>query len=103
MIYSVYILYSDTSDRYYIGHTGNVEKRLYEHNNPEVQTKYTSKYLPWRIVAHIEVSQDRGEAMKLERFIKQQKSRNFIESLIANQKDIEFIEKLMSSALSKSQ
>ncbi|WP_373398424.1 GIY-YIG nuclease family protein [Algoriphagus halophilus] len=29
----VYILYSDSKDRYYIGQTENLEERLFQHNS----------------------------------------------------------------------
>jgi len=33
-MFYVYILYSQKYDRYYIGHSPDVDKRLKEHNNP---------------------------------------------------------------------
>ena len=35
-MYSVYILYSESADKYYIGHTENIDKRIHQHNNPPV-------------------------------------------------------------------
>ncbi|MFO7841503.1 MAG: GIY-YIG nuclease family protein, partial [Fidelibacterota bacterium] len=32
-MYFTYILYSETSDRYYIGYTSDLSKRLEKHNN----------------------------------------------------------------------
>jgi len=58
-----------------------VESRVFEHNsNPRMS--FTHKYRPWELVALFEVGDNRGIAMKIERFIKQQKSRNFIIKLI---------------------
>jgi putative endonuclease len=39
MTFYVYILFSPASDKYYIGHTPDVEKRLYEHNHPQEVSK----------------------------------------------------------------
>ncbi|MCZ7611485.1 MAG: GIY-YIG nuclease family protein [Ignavibacterium sp.] len=33
MNYSVYIIYSESSDLHYIGHTSNLEDRLLRHNS----------------------------------------------------------------------
>jgi putative endonuclease len=67
-MFYVYILYSSKSDRYYIGHTSNVYRRLEEHNNPLKTTKYTSKHLQWRMELFFEISESRGEARLVERF-----------------------------------
>ena len=32
-MYFVYILFSEKLDRYYVGTTGDVERRLFEHNS----------------------------------------------------------------------
>ncbi len=48
MSYKLYILQSLTKDRYYIGHTNNIERRLSEHNSG--QTKSTKAYIPWKLV-----------------------------------------------------
>ena len=82
-MYSVYILYSDSSDKYYIGHTENIDKRLHQHNNPIEYSKYTSKHLPWTLVVNIPKYATRAEAMKVEKFIKKQKSKKFIQDIIS--------------------
>jgi len=75
----VYVLQSLKNGRYYIGYSGNVERRLAEHNAGEVRaTRYG---LPWRL-AHTEVCQDAREARKREYYLKSQKSRRYIEGLI---------------------
>src|SRR5664280_1529752 len=47
-VFYVYILYSPKSDRYYVGHTNDIDRRLEEHNHPREAFKYTSKHLPWK-------------------------------------------------------
>jgi putative endonuclease len=88
-MFLVYILYSEKFDKFYVGHTDDLERRLVEHN--EICTSsYTVKYRPWKLAAHFTVGPERGLAMKVERFIKMQKSRAFILSII-DQKEIGFI------------
>ena len=59
MSYIVYILFSESGGRYYIGHTQDIETRLIQHNNG--QGKFTSKYAPWNLVWSISMS-SRGDA-----------------------------------------
>jgi len=47
-MYYVYILYSKTSDLYYVGYSDNPEGRLIEHNTKPLNT-FTSKHRPWII------------------------------------------------------
>ena len=47
-MYQVYILCSLLKQRYYVGHTSNLVKRLAEHNAG--RTKSTKSYLPWQVV-----------------------------------------------------
>jgi len=83
MTYYVYILYSKTSDIYYVGQTNDVDKRIEQHNDPH-GSSYTSKHQPWILVKKIEVGKSRGDAIKIEKFIKKQKSRTFIERIVQN-------------------
>jgi len=71
-MYYIYILYSERSDKYYIGYTSDYQRRLTEHNTTERST-YTSKHRPWRLEAVFECGESESEAMKLEAFIKKQK------------------------------
>ena len=81
-VFYIYVLYSNRSDRYYTGLTSDVERRLHEHNNPTKFDKYTPKHLPWELKLSFACSELRGEALIIERFIKKQKSRFFIDNLI---------------------
>jgi len=77
----VYILYSKSIDQYYVGHTQNMEDRLFRHNNSG--SKSTKKTNDWQIV-HLENFPDKSSAYKREMEIKKKKSRKFIEALIPN-------------------
>ena len=79
-MFTLYILYSKTIDRYYVGYTNDFERRLSEHNR--IKHKYTDIGIPWRLV-HSEIYPSKKEAMLRERFIKSRKSKQFIIDLIA--------------------
>jgi putative endonuclease len=78
-MYFVYILKSQTYQRYYIGSTENKEKRLSNHNAGKV--KSTKSYKPWEII-RIEKYDTKTEALKRERQIKSYKGGNAFKKLI---------------------
>jgi putative endonuclease len=78
-MYIVYILYSESLDSYYVGYTNSLDRRLSEHNRKK--GKYTDRGIPWAL-AYSESYDRKGEAMERERFIKKQKSKSFIVTLI---------------------
>ena len=98
-MFYIYILFSKSSDRYYIGHTSNVLRRLEEHNNPAEFSKYTAKGIPWSLVLSFEISHSRGEALKVEKFLKRQKNRSFIQRLISQNGNNEFFTNLIKNIL----
>ena len=78
--HQTYIIYSKTSDRYYIGSTSvGIDLRLERHN--QGCTKSTKPGLPW-VLKYVKSFDSKSGALKWERFIKKQKSRIFIEKLI---------------------
>ena len=79
MMYIVYILYSASADRYYVGCTNDINRRLKEHNR--IKGKYTDRGIPWEL-RYTEEFATREEARKREAFIKNKKSRVYIEELI---------------------
>jgi len=78
MAFFVYIIYSVEKDKYYIGQTENVEKRLLEHNlrknlgTNDWQIKYTESF------------ETRSDALKREVEIKNKKRRAYLETLISS-------------------
>ena len=80
VMFTLYILYSKTIDRYYVGYTNDFERRLSEHNR--IKHKYTDSGIPW-ILVHSEVYLTRKEARHREKFIKSKKSKQFIIELIS--------------------
>lgn len=79
MNFYVYILYSDVHDRFYIGQTNDLEKRLDRHNKGYV--KSTKAYKPWRLL-YYEKYNSRSEAMKREGYLKSLKSKAALKDLI---------------------
>ena len=78
-MWKVYIIYSEKIDRYYTGVTDNVAWRLQRHNDG--WGKYTKRGIPW-IVVYTEDYDNKSDALKREREIKNRKSRSYIEILI---------------------
>jgi putative endonuclease len=76
-----YILYSEVINKYYIGSTENLEKRLLDHNAG--MSTFTKRGIPWRLV-YFEVFETRKEALNREYEIKNKKSKRYIEYLINN-------------------
>jgi putative endonuclease len=74
-----YILYSVKLDKYYVGSTTDIARRLQEHNRGK--EKFTKTGIPWELV-YKETFNELKEARKKELSIKKQKSRKYIESLI---------------------
>ena len=63
----VYILQSETSpDRYYVGLTTDLERRLDEHNTGK--SIHTNKFKPWKIAVSIGFS-ERDKALRFERYL----------------------------------
>ena len=83
-MYYVYILYSESGDRYYKGMSQNPENRLRYHNAKE--KGYTSRYRPWKLVWK-KAYETKQEALNVEQQLKKWKSRVMIERVI--QGDIE--------------
>ena len=79
MPFFVYIIYSASLDQYYIGHSEDVEDRLFRHNNSG--SKSTKKAHDWKLV-YTKISQTKTEATNREFAIKKKKSRKYIEWLI---------------------
>ena len=79
MSHYVYILFSRSLDRYYVGCTGNLVSRLQRHN--QHSKGYTGRVKDWELV-YQELYESKDFAYKREREIKSWKSRLRIEELI---------------------
>ena len=78
----VYILKSDRTGRYYIGHTGDVDARLEYHNAGRVAS--TKAYRPWT-VAYTDAFETKAQACRRERELKSKKSRTWLEENLLTQ------------------
>lgn len=78
-MFTTYILKSESSGKYYIGSTNNIERRLIQHNNGH--SRYTKTRGPF-VIVYKEDFQTGSEAKKREYYLKSLKSRKAIEKLI---------------------
>ena len=79
MSHFIYLLYSETRDRYYIGSCADVNERLIRHNAGA--TLSTKSGRPWKVV-YSETFSSKTEALKREFYLKRMKSRVYLEDLI---------------------
>ena len=77
-MYTVYVLYSDSSNKHYTGFTTNLENRLLSHN--ELGKEWTSKYRPWNLI-YTKSFEEKKEALQYERWLKSGVGREFIKSI----------------------
>jgi putative endonuclease len=75
-MFTVYILFSYSLNKFYVGSCSNFERRFHEHNSG--QSKYTRAGMPWVLVIKFDVS-SRKEAMTLERKIKKRGIQRFLD------------------------
>jgi putative endonuclease len=69
--YHVYVLKSKIVDRYYVGSTKDLKRRLTEHNNR--RKHWTSKFQPWEII-YSEEYNTLSEARRKEKWLKSKNS-----------------------------
>ncbi len=79
MKYYAYILYSQSKDRYYVGYTSDLLRRLDQHNSGWSQS--TKSGTPWTLV-YSELFDNKSDAISRENEIKRWKSRTIIEKLL---------------------
>ena len=76
MEYWVYILFSENLNKYYVGSTNDLEKRLSVHNKGG--KKYTTKGISWVLIKYYSCD-FRKEAMQLERKIKKRGIKRYLD------------------------
>jgi len=79
-MYHTYIIYSEGIDRYYIGSTDDLQRRLNDHNTG--RTPSTRLKGPWTL-KWSRAFTTRSEAMAEEKRLKAKKSRTYLEYLIS--------------------
>ncbi|NJP04038.1 GIY-YIG nuclease family protein [Candidatus Gracilibacteria bacterium] len=78
MKYVVYVLKSERDQKRYIGVTGNIDRRLAEHERGKV--KSTKQRRPLKLI-HREEFEKKEEAWAREKFLKTGKGREFLDSI----------------------
>ena len=80
MPFFTYILQSETTGRYYCGSTGDLNRRVKQHNDPEYHGSMTTKRFkgPWKITWFKEFP-SRSEAMFLEKKIKKRGIKRYLD------------------------
>ena len=79
-MYTVYILYSPSYDKTYVGYTSNLDRRLKSHN--ELGKKgYTIRYRPWELL-HIEKFNTKRAALEREKYYKSGVGREKIQLML---------------------
>ncbi|MBU4343388.1 MAG: GIY-YIG nuclease family protein [Candidatus Omnitrophica bacterium] len=82
----VYILRScKYTDKFYIGSTNNLDRRLNEHQNSNGKS-YTYRYAPWKLESYVAL-RNKGLAQSFESYLKTHSGRAFLKKrLISNNK-----------------
>ena len=78
MKYFVYILHTETFDKYYKGFSIDPFKRLKQHNNKE--SRYTSNFTPWKLI-YIEELPSKREALIREKVLKKYSKKQIVQLL----------------------
>jgi putative endonuclease len=77
-MYTVYVLYSEISKKFYRGYTSDLKNRLLSHH--EFGTEWTAKYRPWKLIFSKSFVSKR-DAMKFEKWLKSGSGRDYIKKL----------------------
>jgi len=75
MKYFTYILFSNKAQKFYTGHTEDLDRRFFEHNCGK--TPFMKAGLPWILVYSKELN-SRTDAMALEKKIKKRGAKRFL-------------------------
>ena len=79
-MFTVYVLYSASFNKIYIGYTSNLDDRMLSHNSLS-KKGHTLKFRPWSLV-YAEEFAVKADAMRREKELKSAKGRKFIWELI---------------------
>ena len=82
-MFFVYVLYSPSANKFYVGYTSNLESRLLSHNL--LGTKdWTKRYRPWDLV-YTEPYETKSSALKREKELKTGVGREFIRKMVCKE------------------
>jgi putative endonuclease len=85
-MYCVYVIYSVNANKYYVGHTNDINRRIQEHNFR--QDRFTSNKGTWKLV-YKEEFDTRSAAMQREKFLKSGKGREYWRNKLLAQSAVE--------------
>jgi putative endonuclease len=77
MNYFVYAIRSLVDGRIYVGLTGDVEKRIKQHNDGKTQS--TRPYRPWKLI-HQESFENRKDARAREKYLKSGSGKEYLKN-----------------------
>jgi putative endonuclease len=81
-MFRVYLLYSPSSTKTYVGFTNDIERRMQEHNFTE-RKGFTLRYRPW-VLVYSEIFEKKSDAMQREKFFKSGFGREEVKKIISN-------------------
>jgi len=97
-MFQLYILYSESLNRYYTGITSEtVEDRLLKHNSSFYGSHYTSTVKDWELKCHISCD-TYSVARKMELYIKRMKSKKFIAKIVNDSSEREKLKIIVSGS-----
>lgn len=83
-MFVVYILKSSVAKKSYVGFTGDLHRRVQEHNNGK--HFYTKRYAPWEVI-YTEKYDTLTEAVLREKYLKTASGRRFLKKIFTNLAD----------------
>ena len=81
-MFTVYILYSASFCKTYVGFTNNIMRRMEEHNTTSI-TGYTKNYRPW-VLIYSEPFDVKAMALKKEKYFKTGVGRDEIKKILGD-------------------
>ena len=81
MTHFVYIIFSESINRFYVGETVNVDERITQHNLGFYKSAFSKQATDWKLFWSIECV-SRTQALKIENHIKKMKNRKYFENLV---------------------
>ena len=77
-MFYVYILFSETKSKYYVGQTADIDDRLNRHNSG--YSLSTKSGIPWQLITSFTFN-TRSEALLLEKKIKKRGTKRYLEDI----------------------
>ncbi len=81
-MFIVYILYSSSGNKTYVGYTNDIGRRMTEHNVTEAKG-FTLRYRPWTLI-RTEEYVTKAEAINREKFLKTGRGRELVKLFVAS-------------------